>query len=225
MMSRSFGLLHVTFVVTSLVFGLRTNAHADEPAALPPLPPLSSEAAQAARPPAPQTPDPNAADETLTPYPPRRPERYQVRPEISASGGVVLRSLFSVPLYMGGGEVGVGARLSERFAFHAAFDYEVGSTRHGLSTNVAEGACLFEGVWDRFRVGAGPGLLRFSLTRATNGSALWHFGVAARVITSFDIIQSDTVAVYLAARGEADWMFAGTLLGAGVNLGFRFNTQ
>jgi hypothetical protein len=189
--------LHATRIATfsfALLAIHETSARADE------LPPTPEEPAYDGRP---------------------RRDVFAPRLEITVAGAGMLRSIFSVPMYMGGGELGVGGRVGKHAALRLAFDYEIGQSRHGLTTNVAEGVGVCEGVWDRFRFGGGTGLLRFSLTRATTGDTLAHFGVAARLVTSFDFVQTDAVAIYVGARGEADWMFSGTLLTAGLSLGFR----
>jgi hypothetical protein len=63
-----------------------------------------------------------------------------------------------------------------------------------------------------------------ALYRVTNGRAITpHVGLGLRVSASFDILRTDTVALFLGARGEMEWMFPSAIFGATGLLGIRFS--
>jgi hypothetical protein len=77
-------------------------------------------------------------------------------------------------------------------------------------------------VAKRFRLSFGPEITWFGIWRSTTGAVIDHGGVGVRISPSFDIIKSESASIYVAARGQIDWLFAGGLFSATGLAGVRF---
>ena len=189
-------------------------ANASEGDELPPLP-----AAQPAAPAAPrnavEAAPPEIAGATA---PPKFPARFELR----VAGGPAYKTLLGLPMTMGSFDLAMGARVGEMVAFHVSLDGDFGRTRHGLMTRQFTLTPSVELVADRFRLGFGPEVTWFGIWRATTGAVVAHGGVGFRVSPSFDIIKSDSGSIYIAARGQIDWLFAGGLFSVTGLAGVRF---
>ena len=151
------------------------------------------------------------------------PPKFVPRVEIRAAGGPAFRSVFGLPLAMGTGELGVGAHVLENLAVGASLGYEEGTTPHGLRARMLTLTPSLDAVFSRFRIGAGLPIAGFAFWRATDGHTITpHLGVGLRASASFDVLKTDTVALFLGARGEVDWMFPSPIFGASGLFGIRF---
>ncbi len=151
------------------------------------------------------------------------PPKFVPRVEVHAAGGPAVRGVFGLPLVMGTGELGVRGRVLENLAVGATFGYEEGTTPHGLRARMLTLTPSLDAVFDRFRVGVGVPIAGFAFWRVTDGSAITpHLGIGLRASASFDVVTTDSVAVFLGARGEIEWMFPSAILGGTGLLGIRF---
>ena len=168
----------------------------------------------------PSAAEPTAAATTTGPteIAPRFPARFELR----IAGGVAAKRLFGLPMTMGTIDLALGGRMAERMAFNVAIGSDFGRTTHGLTTRDFTLAPSVELVVERFRLGFGPEMIWFGVWRATTGAAIAHGGVGFRVAPSLDLFKTDSVSIFLAARAQADWLFAAALLSATGSAGVRF---
>ncbi len=136
-----------------------------------------------------------------------------------ASGGASYRRLFGVPLYTGVASLGFGVD-SGHLALYARGEYEGGRTDHGLQIRVIRVGGSAEGIFDRFRIGAGLSVSSVSFFRVTHREPIERVGVGLFGTTSFDIARFDDHALYLGVRGDLD--FSASMYGVSAAFGFRY---
>ncbi|MEO6418543.1 MAG: hypothetical protein ABIP39_04010 [Polyangiaceae bacterium] len=210
--------LSLAIVMLGGLLSLPAQAYEDESAPATPLPPLPTTAPPTVVSPTPVEAEPAPAPTPMAPRPPKFAERF----ELKLAGGATYKRLFGLPMTMGSVELGLGGRVAEMVAFNVSLDGDFGKTAHGLTTRAITIAPDIELVADRFRIGIGPELLWFGINRATTGVTIAHGGIGFRLVTSFDIVQTDAVTLFVAGRAEAAWLFAGGLPSLTGAAGLRF---
>lgn len=143
---------------------------------------------------------------------------------LRGDGSWAYRKLFSLPTT--GGDLGLafGTLPSRSVAIWAAPRFFVGSTENGLSVWSFRPSAEVEFVVDRFRVGAGLGLLVLGVHRAVRSETILSWGVEGRAAARFDVAKTTDFALFI--RGGVDAgveiydgsAFAGPSLGAGLEL-------
>lgn len=182
---------------------------------LPPLPPIT---APEPAPPAGMIVEPARRPAMLPPTPPK----FTPRVELKVGGGATYKSLFGLPMTMGTIDVGLGGQLAEMVAFNMNLDLDFGKTAHGLTTRAYTIAPVVEIVADRFRLGFGPEALWFGVTRATTGAVIAHGGLGLRILATFDVVKTDSVALFVGGRGQIDYLFSAGLFSTTGSAGLRF---
>ena len=137
------------------------------------------------------------------------------------SGGASYRSLFGLPVEAA--DIGLGFGVdSGGLGLYVRGGFEAGRLDHGLTTRVYRVGGSMEGIVGRLRLGGGVDVLDYGVTRVTDGTTINEIGVGFFVLGSVDVVRFDDHALYLGARGDADWVGGTGVLGASLALGFRF---
>jgi hypothetical protein len=141
-------------------------------------------------------------------------------------GGYSIHQLFGLGIHGADVGVGFGAHPSESFGIWIAPRFTIGSTPNGLTVWDGSLGAEFEGVVDRFHVGAGPNLFVIGVHRAVEADTIHSFGLGVLLNVRFDVVKDDDFALFLRLAGDADYAFAGgagfygATLGAGVSFDF-----
>jgi hypothetical protein len=155
--------------------------------------------------------------------PPEPPSNRTVRPFLSLEGGYAFQSLYGVPMTSADLSAAVGGRW-DTFAAGAILEAMPGSTQDGLQTITLTLGPLFEGRFDRLRVGGGVRLGAFNVNRITTNGGLFSLTAGAFARVSYDLVDLDdarTQAIFVILKGSIDSVDA-ALLGASCGLGVRF---
>jgi hypothetical protein len=133
------------------------------------------------------------------------------------------RSLMGIGLWGYGGGGAIGGDVSETVGVYTDADFEIGKTTFGLGTFYGRFGLRGEVIVDRFRVGAGPQIQYFAISRASRNETIDSFGIGIYLLASFDLVTvGKGQGLYLGLRLDADWFAHAHIFGAQVPLGFRF---
>lgn len=115
------------------------------------------------------------------------------------------------------------AAIWGRITIGADVEGITGSTQYGLGTTTFIVGPLFEGDFDRFRIGGGFRLGLLSVDRATTTANMRGSIEGVYLRASVDVLRfnEDHSAVFLAAKGSVDSV-GGTLYGGVLGAGVRF---
>jgi hypothetical protein len=176
----------------------------------------ASASAFADEPSPPETPAPAEEPDKAAP-PPKGPVIVGLR----FDGGWSARRLLDIPVTGADMGIGFGAQFSPRFAVWNAARVLVGSTEHGLRVWDARLGPEAELVLDRFRLGAGLGVMLLGVSRAARSETLVSWGPEARATARFDFVRTESFALFARAAFDAAYevydgsLFWGPTFGAG----------
>lgn len=144
------------------------------------------------------------------------------RSVISLGAGIARYELYGVSIDGGTLEALVGGNVGH-LTLAADIDGFIGSTRLGLSTTMFTVGMLFEGDFDRFRLGGGFRLGTLNVDRATTTGTLQATSAGLFMRAGFDVVRfaDDRDAIYLALKLNTDAV-GGELYGLSLGAGVRF---
>jgi hypothetical protein len=199
------------------------SAQTVDPGAPPPSFPAEGAAPTAPvdYPPIPVTEPPPAPPEAPTDLPPEgspdaplRPLSSRARMTAAFYGGPSLRELYGIAFFGGDFGVAFGGDWSN-FGLRGVVEGFAGTTTFGLLTGQLRWGVTTEGRIDRFRFGGGltPGFL--FVRRITKSTTLTDFTLGPELHFSVDVVRWNEHALYLAIRGNLDFL----MLAIGSNAG------
>lgn len=201
----------VAMLVASTLVTSAANAGED-----PPLPQPQEESAQPPQSPAQEDAPPAQA--------PAAKAKWDTPVGFRVDGGYSPRRLLTIPL--AGADLGLafGAQPMEHAAFWGASRLFLGSTENGLHVFSVRVGAEGEAVFDRFRIGGGLSGFVVGVGRAVRNDTIYSWGPALNAAARFDVIQSDSFALF--ARAAIDGgldvyqgsIFWGPSIGAGIDL-------
>ncbi len=171
--------------------------------------------------PEPASPQPTPAASSRR-TPPRAYDPFQLK----VTGGAMYHRIFTLPFY--GADVGlaIGGQPGEHGAFYGTLNVFRGRTEYGLTTTMVRAGAAGEGVFDRFRAGAGIEVLYLGFKRVGRGSNIDTPAVGVYGMLSLDVVKVDGSAVFAGARLDLDVTWQGSLAwGPGAFLGFRYGSR
>jgi len=137
--------------------------------------------------------------------------------------GGAARSLYDVGFW--GAHLGVAwGGEGPRGAWYFTVDGFGGATDQRLATGHLQLGFLGEGIFGRFRIGAGQRNGLFMVRRATDGSAMLVLTFGPRLTASYDLATVGKTTVLVGADAGVDLVLvaASAMLEGNVYLGFRF---
>ena len=146
--------------------------------------------------------------------------------QMKITGGAMYHRIFTLPFY--GADVGLafGGQPSEHGAFFATLNVFRGRTEYGLTTTMLRAGAAGEGVFDRFRAGAGVEVLYLGFKRVGRGSNIDTPALGVYGMLSLDVVKIDGSAIFAGARLDLDATWQGNLAwGPGAFLGFRYGSR
>jgi hypothetical protein len=117
----------------------------------------------------------------------------------------------------------IGAQPTRHAAFWGSTRLLLGSTENGLNVMSFRFGGEAEAVIDRFRIGGGAHIFILGVSRATREDTIYSWGPAIFAAARFDLLQSDSFAIFARAAVDAGvelyngHAFYGPTLGAGVD--------
>jgi hypothetical protein len=164
---------------------------------------------------------------TPTPAPSRRTPSSAYDPfQLKMTGGAMYHRIFTLPFY--GADVGLafGGQPSEHGAFFATLNVFRGRTEYGLTTTMLRAGAAGEGVFDRFRAGAGVEVLYLGFKRVGRGSNIDTAALGVYGMLSLDVVKIDGSAIFAGVRLDLDATWQGDLAwGPGLFVGFRYGSR
>ena len=157
-------------------------------------------------------PPPPPIETTVTPAVPAPPPPQEAPPEkrsgfsLKLSLGGTYRVLYGI--HFGGGDLALSlGGQTKAAAFYAHLALFLGSTAFGLTTSdIQIGFAAEARVGQRFRVGGGAGFSLLMIRRITSQSTIFDFTVGPAIQSSYDLVQWEDSAFYVALRLAMEWL-------------------